>query len=58
MSSLGKSSITVAWKPMLAAAIQYSKNENQLKATNNTENKYQIKLLSSIEIVYIKELLL
>jgi len=43
---------------MLAAAIQYSKNENQLKAINNTENKYQINLLSSIEIVYIKKLLL
>ena len=32
ISSSGKSKIMVAWKPMLVAAIQYSKNENQLNA--------------------------
>lgn len=32
ISSSGKSIIIVAWKPMLVAAIQYSKNENQLNA--------------------------
>ena len=55
MSSLGKSSITVAWKPMLAAAIQYSKNENQLKAINNPKNKYQINIFCQKWHVYMKK---
>lgn len=28
----------VAWKPMLVAAIQYSKNENQLKAIRRKDD--------------------
>ncbi|KAK6637395.1 hypothetical protein RUM44_007812 [Polyplax serrata] len=32
ISSVGKSSMTVAWKAMLKKAIRYSQMENQLKA--------------------------
>ena len=44
-SSLGKSQITVAWKPILAAAIQYSQKENQLKAIEGRSHKYVMAII-------------